>query len=61
MPVTTAQHDSRKVADWRGDMPGRKLVLIIGERALRPGGPSMVRACPGQPDRQPNASRAAGS
>ncbi len=31
--VTTAQHYSRKVAPWRADMPGLKLVLIIGDTA----------------------------
>lgn len=31
--VTTAQHYSRKVAPWRADMPGLKLVLIIGDEA----------------------------
>jgi acetyl-CoA synthetase len=31
--VTTAQHYGRKVAPWRPDMPGLKLVLIIGDEA----------------------------
>lgn len=31
--VTTAQHYMRKVAPWRAEMPGLKLVLIIGDDA----------------------------
>ena len=31
--VTTAQHYKRKVAPWRDEMPGLKLVLIIGDEA----------------------------
>jgi acetyl-CoA synthetase len=31
--VTTAQHYARKVAPWRSEMPGLKLVLIIGDDA----------------------------
>ena len=31
--VTTAQHYRRKVAPWRAEMPGLKLVLIIGDDA----------------------------
>lgn len=31
--VTTAQHYARKVANWRAEMPGLKLVLIIGSEA----------------------------
>jgi len=31
--VTTAQHYKRKVAPWRSEMPGLKLVLIIGDDA----------------------------
>lgn len=45
--VTTAQNYQRKVADWRDDMPGLKLVLIIGGTAP-PGcvalGPAMAAA-----------------
>ncbi len=31
--VTTAQHYKRKVAPWRNELPGLKLVLIIGDDA----------------------------
>jgi acetyl-CoA synthetase len=31
--VTTAQHYKRKVAPWRAEMPGLKLVLIVGDEA----------------------------
>ena len=57
--VTTAQQYARKVADWRGTMPGLRLVLIIGETAPEGCvalGPAMAAApdrfdtCPTQPE-----------
>lgn len=45
--VTTAQHYKRKVAPWRDQMPGLKLVLIIGDDAPEGCvalGPAMTKA-----------------